>query len=286
MSIGTIENGTVYTTPELAQRLGLGAEFASVNGETKPTSGIQLDEDGLGFNESMLRAQTGYRIDIVGHSGYEQRNRDEEEEKRQERNGVLRSASLAVNGVVMSYEDVVRNLGSSISLQEAALEAPMAQVKPQDLLYVNSQGKIVSPDDPDARVVDTLEEKAALENENEVCLAGMTTEDVTTTEGGLLVARDEFNQRQAIEANMRETQEAMQGLQNGTLAMEDLPQHIQEQIADIQNGETPDAFKPPVTLSNGTVMDMPLTALAKMELANHYRPDPPPPAMTPTSPSM
>lgn len=250
---------------------------AKIDPETgRPDEGLQV---------SLLRADTGY---YVVSDGYATNKENDGSKEKKERAELARKANeIIVDGISMSYEDVMHNLDIGINTLQATINKPIPVVSQSAMLYVDAQGKVVPAGTPGAQQVATAEQKATLEDANSVCYGGLTAQDISLVDGKP-VPTELALLRQAQEENLAELKTVQEDLQSGKITLEELQAtrpDLVAQLAEIQKTGTLESEQEPIAVINGVVLELPGASIAKQELIERYQPQTPEPAMAPAPPS-
>lgn len=226
-----------------------------------------------------LKEDSGYVLKQVGR-GPDQES-EEERKERETRKDIQQNAVVA--GLSMTMAEVHENLGKGFDLLTQAANRELPEMKKEDFLYVDQRGNVVPANHPGARQVETVEEKAAIEEEQKMCLIGATADQATIVNGRLVSAESVLAQ-EAMQANAEDLREWQERIAAGTAKIEDAPEHVQDQVREIEETGTLKIAQEPIATINGVEMLLPAADIARYEAQQRYTA--PAPGMTPTPPGM
>lgn len=246
--------------------------------------------EGLNLQEALLRDQTGY---YMVNEGYALPGGDDEEKRRRRQQDELHkdmseyATSITVDGITMTYGDVMENLSTGINSLTQASAIPLQSVSRTAMLYVDQNGQVVSlaniaqpppglsPAQLDAfyqskiaelglQQVDTAEQKAALEDQNKMCYGGITTEDITLQDGAV-VSKEASEFREAQKAELAEFKDVQRKLASGELTLDELQKtnpEMVEKLAEIEKTGELSSAQEGIATPNGEIWDLPPPAAA------------------------
>lgn len=176
--------------------------------------------------------------------------RGDSEEAEEERNirmtramvNAVTAQTMSYGGMTFTYEQVDANLSKAIEQQEKFLGRELREVKKEDLLYVDGNGRIVPADTPGARQVMTAEEKNKIESNNGVCTAQLAGDQVTFVDGKM-VPTEEVMTNMSVQDKAADTKNILKKIESGEQKLEDLPDNIKAEIKEIQQTGSLSAVK-------------------------------------------
>lgn len=238
----------------------------------------------VGLQEQMLRDQTGY---YMVKDGYAVPGDDEEKKRRRQQEELHRdmveyAASITVDGITMTFGDVMDNLSTGINSLTHVSSIPLQPVSRTAMLYVDQNGQVVnlasvaqpppglSPAQLDAfyqskiaelglQQVDTAEQKAEIEDQNQMCYGGITTEDITLQDGSI-VSKQASEFREAQKAELAEFKDVQQKLASGELTLDELQKtnpEMVEKLAEIEKTGELSSAQEGIVAPNGEIWDLP-----------------------------
>lgn len=217
--------------------------FMDAQSNQKP---VAFNGDAVLSQEEMLLMKSGY-VDAspysrAAESGKVTRGESEESEDSQKAKEArltralinsITSQTMSYAGMTFTYEQVNNNLSIAMAEQKKFLERDLPEVKKDDLMYVDNNGKIVTADQPGARQVVTLEEKTAIENANGVCTIKKAGDEVAFGDGKMVLNED-ITKNMAIQDAMDTVKDTQQKLQSGEMRLSEVPDNIKEMVKQVE----------------------------------------------------
>jgi hypothetical protein len=155
----------------------------------------------------------------------------------------ITAQTMTYDGMTFTYEEVDGNLTKAIEQQEKFLERELREVKKEDLLYVDGNGRIVPADTPGARQVMTPEEKADVENRNHVCTGQFSANEVTFQNGKLVPTKD-AETNMATQDEINDMKNVREEVRNGRRDLGSIPDHMKAHIKEVGQTGSIAAAKP------------------------------------------
>ena len=146
---------------------------------------------------------------------------------------VIAAQTMTYDGMTFTYEEVDSNLTKAIEQEQKFLERELPEVKKDNLLYVDSNGRIVSPDEPGARQVMTTEEKTEIENKNGVSTGKFAADQVTLVDGKMVLVKD-TETKMAIEDRTARTKDILEQIQSGKIKLDDVPESQKKDVKEMK----------------------------------------------------
>jgi hypothetical protein len=145
----------------------------------------------------------------------------------------ITAQTMTYDGMTFTYEEVDSNLTKAVEQEQKFLERDLPEVKKDNLLYVDSNGRIVSADEPGARQVMTTEEKTKIENQNGVSTGKFSADQVTIVDGKMVLVKD-VETKMAIQDRAALTQETVEKIRSGEVKLENIPKELKENVQEVQ----------------------------------------------------